>query len=244
MAGFVSYYQSEFASGTITMNVPTGTLNGMLMVLGLTRTKTMIPSDIASQGWTALFDVADISRHGTTAVNSFGTYYRVASSEPASYTFHSTGAGTYFDAIIGSYNTGGATPVGALYDTQDSGTDTVSTATAADADPNSYDETIVYVYTGQGFGTVNTITPAGAPVNDRFKAADATGPANQLFLGLADEDFSHVANYSARTFTCKWNKSDFNGVQVVRVTGIKQVPLGNDQWAWAEAQSDSWGIHV
>lgn len=240
MASFIAEAHVESNATTITISVPTGTLDGHLMILAVSETSTWAVSDAVSQGWTVITG-APFDRRGTSTANHMAVYYKWAASEPASYTFNGTGVGTFGQGFIGTYDVGDVTTLASEVDnTTGSGTDTVSTSTTASADPNAFDEVIVYVYGGQGFHSVLTITPDAA-VNDRYKAANAAGPSNQEFLGLADEDFTVAANYPSRTFSCKWSSADFNGVQIVRLTGINK-DKGNDHWGFAEPASDSWAV--
>ena len=80
-----SFYSTDITS-TLTMDVPTGTLNGHVMIAMLTKSGG---NDTYTQpaGWTELEDVGGSN-------NSFMVAYKVAgASEPANYTWTTTGTG-------------------------------------------------------------------------------------------------------------------------------------------------------
>lgn len=100
------------AGSSQSVNVPTGTVNGDVMLAFINGYKsggTTVSVPNTPAGWTLLPGEStggDKSAGGGGAGNAaLGVYYRIAASEPASYTFSNNAAGdAYLDVAISAYS--------------------------------------------------------------------------------------------------------------------------------------------
>lgn len=98
-------HQSQYYTGSLTINKPTGTASGDLLIAVIGGTKSTTPS-----GWTQLADVDT----GSSSVGHAYVYYKIAGgSEPSSYTFNQTGSSSFYSpgAIVAYRGADGTTPI-------------------------------------------------------------------------------------------------------------------------------------
>ena len=146
------------ASTTITVNVPTGTADGdllILMVMSSSGTWTT-PS-----GWTVWL----------ASANNRAIYYRTASSEPASYTI-TQGSSTTASACMLAYRNAAIDVMGTIT----AGNTSPNTATAITTTANN---TIVFDYVASNDASLTFSTPAGYV--SLASDSDATSPSYALF---------------------------------------------------------------
>lgn len=92
------------ATSTMIISVPAGVVNGDIMLVGMT-IRDNNPTWAAQAGWTSL----RIDNEGTQSAQAI--YYRIASSEPASYTFNLPSSGKASGGIMAFRGVNTSSPI-------------------------------------------------------------------------------------------------------------------------------------
>lgn len=190
--GTISYIGAESStsfSTDLTLNVPTGTQDGDILV-------TTVADDtdqaLTHTGWTLITSQSVTSSRNTVA-------YRLASSEPASYTFTS-GSSEKAGSIAVFRKTGGTWDVGAF----SSASTTIGNTTLTSSEITTTDNSILYTawsndgnvaVTTPPSGMVTVVEVSGSSVkSDAYYELVATGAATTKTINYAaNEDISCIA---------------------------------------------------
>lgn len=193
MAGpvFQTETHGNINGATLTLNVPSGTVNGDLLIACLNCRGDLTITDPA--GWTVIATTA--SGTATTDVR-FRTYWRQASSEPASYNFVTTGGAISKSGFIWRINAADTvTPI----HKSSSVTGTGATATATGVTTTINDTLIIYLG-GYNSTTLNS-WPAPSTMTNRTSElggqAETTGSSKALGTAAATGNFSATTNATA-----------------------------------------------
>lgn len=206
------------ATNSQAVNVPAGVVDGDLLILAVCFGTTGSMNALA--GWTLLAGPHGILRNSTSSIDNLNVYYRYASSEPASYTLGAS-ANVIECGIMAAYKgvSPQTTPVKAEYDATGPFDTTAVATSAASADPNVYDESIIYVFAGRGFGALNSFAlSGGATINQSL--VNTNGGANRLGCAIGFQHTAAAANYPARSATLTWSGSNFNGCALIRISTL------------------------
>ena len=144
-------------SSTHVMNVPSGTANGDLMVLFIAASTTSTYN--VPTGWTQAFN----------SISSCMICYRIASSEPASYTV--TTSTLACTGYIATYRNAAFDAVGAV--------SVIATPSVAPSINVSYDNSIVLDFTVARFASTTFTTPTG--FSSVASESNTTSPSSALF---------------------------------------------------------------
>jgi hypothetical protein len=189
--------QTVSSSTTLTINVPTGTANGDLMVAMVLTSASTSATWTTPAGWTA----------AVTSSSARGVYYRTASSEPASYTFTASGSGTSQGYIFTYRNA--QFDVSSAITTNSNPTVTASITTTAN-------NAILLYYAGLSTNASETYT---APTGFSTLAtdSDATAPSSAVFYKL------QTAAGATGTVSCTGSTTNNRAV----ILAIKPILNGN-----------------
>jgi hypothetical protein len=171
-AGGTGHYFPEYVASaktqltssatTITINVPTGTANGDLLIAVLTAAGAGSTTWTTPSGWTV----------GITASQGKTVFYKTASSEPASYTFTASGSDTHQGYILtyrnAQFGVGGTVSTSA------------SSPAVAPAITTTAANAIIFDVVSQTGTSITYSTPTGyASLNSD---SDATAPSSNIFI--------------------------------------------------------------
>jgi hypothetical protein len=143
--------------GNTTCSVPTGTVNGQMM-LAFVRGNLSVNQPVPPSGWATV-------RQGGSAESDISVYNRVASSEPASYTFSECRAVT-----IVTYSD--------VLDIAENGQAPDPTSGATLVFPSLSTTAAHGMYVGYGFGGTSALSPLWTPqasMTERYEAAQSVG---------------------------------------------------------------------
>ena len=226
----------QAVSSTITFTLPAGTVDGDLLLMTIVLSGATGTLD-AKTGWT--HSAKRNVPFGTGNTNRWYSSWHYASGEASTIAFTLSSAVGSWGGFMVAYDTPDGSPTPS-FEAQVEGRVTDGSGASAVigtlADPNSFNETIVYIGFGQGVSAYTGTTPDGS-TNERIDQAFASGPANRIFMYLADEEFTAAANYPARTIgPATWTGTTQEGIAIVRTTNVKVPSSGNDGWGWGDGQ--------
>lgn len=191
--------QNGAGSTTINMTIPTGVTNGDLLIMVVTgRAGTIVPGDVA--GWTTFGS----SCSNTTICSKL--YFRVASSEPASYSVGLTTSQKASGIIIALYNAESTLP---LSGNQISGPTSSINTTANFATLSTWSSS-----NGMDlvFGTLansSTLTPpTNYTIQTQIQSSGGGGPSTKSSTSLATRVLTSATTVGALTGT--WGTSAVN----------------------------------
>ena len=180
---FVAEAHADMAAGSVTVNVPSGTQDGDVMIAFISSTSTPAAH---GTGW------SDVIITQPRAGEDFGVFYRVASSEPASYTW-SWGAGGGVGAIVTYRDVDFVAPIdvtGAAGTAETSGT----TITAPTITTLSAQALLVTAYSIRTASTFSTPT-------DMTERLDYTDGAAAIALAIDDQIIAAAGATGTRATT-------------------------------------------
>src|SRR5262252_2681506 len=117
LVGVVNAPGSGAAATSFTTNVPAGVANGDLLIWTLTGNTVSVPG--APSGWNAW------QLNSTTAICQ-GNYYRIASSEPASYTYSGLTSNRWGGSMLALRGVDTTTPIDVAFPSRNAGTTTLT----------------------------------------------------------------------------------------------------------------------
>jgi len=148
------------AQTTIAVSVPSGVTNGNLLLMFL-NSGQVLNTWTTPSGWTL----------GTTGTAGRGTFWKIASSEPASYTLTQSGSSTASGTIIAYSN--------AVFDVAGGLGNTAATSTPLAITVAKSNSTIVYANGASTVASATYTTPTGYTA--RASDSDATAPSTAFF---------------------------------------------------------------
>jgi hypothetical protein len=175
---------AETASGTsVTINVPAGTTDGDLLMLSVASGAASMPSSFT--GWTHV-----LSNINGGATCQIGQFYRIASSEPASYTLSGFTTGRITAELVRITGADTTTPLD-VTPTSAAATGSITAGTLTTAT----DKALVFYTVGQDAATSSDFTvPSGVTLIE-----NSTGTGKRLIS--AYEVQSAAGTTTSRTFT-------------------------------------------
>lgn len=188
---------------SIAVNVPAGTVDGDVMVAVVFTTGGTGAEISAPAGWTT------VNNTEVGTVLAVATFYRVASSEPASYTFtFDTTSSRQGGAIISSYSgVDNTTPV----DVNDVLTESASDANFDCPSVTTTVDDCMLVCTGGWQSTATASWPAGT---DERQEQNTSHASVNRSGGVADDLLGAAGPTGTRTVTLSGNGSDKVGTSV------------------------------
>lgn len=213
----------QAAASSAVLAMPSGVVPGDLLIM-------VVAFNVAFNVPTGWSDVGVEDGFFLLSTNALNWLYRVADgTEGASVTLTAAAARLYGGFIV-AYTTTSTTPVGKVVSVSGTSSPSFLTVTSGtEADPNSYNETLLYMWGGQGQGNVTSST-TDAATTARVQHTMANGPLNQIHIGFSDELFVAAANYPARTFTITWASNGAWGGGEARQSSIAAQSGQADTW--------------
>ncbi len=224
----VASADASTTSTSLTINVPSGTANGDVMVMSVVahNTNDGYPSVATPSGWTLL---TSVSQEYTSSVAYQVQYVftRVASSEPASYsvpiTYAASSSNQGAAGGITSYSgVNTSTPV----DTDGSGSSTaVSTLTVAALTAANADEMWIAVGAVTEGGAYTWTTPSG--FTDEFTVTPLSTGTNYISMAYYDQLLSASGSTGTATLTLSSNAGVFSYIALLLIPASGSAALAS-----------------
>ncbi len=191
------------SSSSAVLNKPAGTADGDVLIVAIAYNTGMTISPPA--GWTHLYG------QSSAQAQKMDTYYKVAASEGASWTWTFTGGPGGNSGVVVGYSGCNATPV----DTSAQGTDATNPTTSLIAPTvtptKATDMLVCLVNSVSGASSPTFTAPTGMTLR-----TNVTG-ASTYVIGTAELQLASSSATGTETFTVSQNVSGSNGVSVLLV---------------------------